>query len=295
MRRILTLLLAITLFCVSSAFAESNQMETADIQEMVITREDPEYTLEEQVSGLMDAFHSEEFRDLLNIRDVQEVLHMVITGVGQWLIENRATTMKILNELGVSEHEQEMVSLIWDSGERAAEYVHLYEATENGQKPKAELQTLGSSPVWKDTVSDFIRLGTSEDVQKIVDFLVSYLVRQALETSEEYSESEETVESETAEDHLADKLLDDLLSIIESSEWAKNSLPRLIGSDLFQNTAKDLIRAMLADELKPARLELISLQTNPEVIHFFSRIVMTTVKSAAQTVPDEFMGGNSNE
>ena len=292
MKRFALIFLAVSLLLCGSSGAENAPMENADIQEQVITLEDAEYSLEEELTGLMNVLHSDEFRDLLNLRDVQDILQITIRGVGSWLLENRDVSMKILKELGIKENEQQMVSEIWDSADRIGEVIQVYAKTRDGQRLSKEFDALLASKEWKDVVADFIQLGTSKDFQNMFELLIRQVVQEGLIATGNYDEEQ------IAEAHSnipTEEVFEALMEIVDQSQWSQKSLAALMQSELFRTTFQHLCDAMASEEMEAVRLELIRLLRTEEIPHFASRVITAAIKSSQGIIQNNPTGGDSNE
>ncbi len=294
MRRIIAFLLMLSLLCGTGALAESTQQETADIQELVVTREDQEYTLQQQLIGFLDVLRSEELRELLNIQDVQEVVQMVVVDVVKWLLENRETTMKILAALDVTEYEREMVSRIWDSADCILAQIREYQETESGEMLREELLDLGRSTDWKTAVRDFAAMGSSQDLKDLLNECLICLVQIKIRNSTDPETVEAVIASQEKSVTPSD-LASHLITFLKNSPWFQQSMPALLDNPLFSATVEHLFDVLESEQLGAVGEELRLLLDDAEVMDFISKVGMATIKGIQAMVGNDETGGNSDE
>ena len=218
-------------------------MENADIQETVVSVEGESLgTLSENIRFLKDLAADEEVRELLGMEEVKTVTSEVIWRVLVWLYRNRPVTMKILAELGIKESDRRCIEKIWDSADRIGEALIEHSQTEDGKQLQAEAEAVKNDPEIQQALVNFQKLATSEDLMNILDALDEAVKDEALKSEAVKSE---TAGSENSDGALANearnqrvdqssfigKLIIEAISVMDQSEWARESVPKLLKNE----------------------------------------------------------------
>ena len=238
------LLSVMILFSGGLCLAENAEpMENADIQETVVSVEGESLgTLSENIRFLKDLAADEEVRELLGMEEVKTVTSEVIWRVLVWLYRNRPLTMKILAELGIKESDRRCIEKIWDSADRIGEALIEHSQTEDGKQLQAEAEAVKNDPEIQQALVNFQKLATSEDLMNILDALDEAVKDEALKSEAVKSE---TAGSENSDGALANearnqrvdqssfigKLIIEAISVMDQSEWARESVPKLLKNE----------------------------------------------------------------
>jgi hypothetical protein len=245
MRRWLAGLLSVMiLFSGSLCLAEDTEsMENADIQETVVSVEGESLgTLSENIRFLKDLAADEEVRELLGMEEVKTVTSEVIWRVLVWLYQNRPVTMKILAELGIKESDRRCIEKIWDSADRIGEALIEHSQTEDGKQLQAEAEAVKNDPEIQQALVNFQKLATSEDLMNILDALDEAVKDEALKSEAVKSETAGSENSDGAltnearnqrvdQSSFIGKLIIEAISVMDQSEWARESVPKLLKNE----------------------------------------------------------------
>lgn len=110
----LSLLLLFLAGC-GAAEEDDKLQDTAEIQESVITDENSasdETEIRDLMKLLIQMAKSEELKDLLNIREVQELVTEGTMKVTNWLVDNPTVAVKVLLELGVPKETADAIGVL---------------------------------------------------------------------------------------------------------------------------------------------------------------------------------------
>ena len=222
----LVLLLAAPL----TAFAEKpERMENADIQEAMVSGEgEAPGSLAQNLRMIQNLLKDEDMQAILRNEDVSAVTAEIALRVLMWLVQNRPVTMKILVELGISETELKCIEKIWDSSERVAAAYKEYLDSEDGKQLLAEFEAVRNDPDILACMSDFGDLLTSSDLKLLLVTLKEFS-RDTLADGILYDGllSQEAVKLNLARSDFMGKLIFEILHVLEQSDWAQSSLPKL--------------------------------------------------------------------
>lgn len=228
------LLSVMILFSGGLCLAETAEpMENADIQETVVSVEGETLgTLSENLRLLIDLSQSEEVLALLGIEEVKTVTSEIIWRVLVWLFQNRPVTMKILAELGVGESDRRCIEKLWDSAERIGNTLEEISKTEDGRQLQAEAAAVKNDPDLQESWENFQELTTSEDLVLVLDSLNKAINSEITEKKNaDGTLTKEAMERQMDQSSFTGKLIFEALSILEQSEWARESVPKLLKNE----------------------------------------------------------------
>ena len=274
------MLSAVLLFtCGFSAAEEPYTGKTnAEIQESMATREGETLgSLADNLIMLKNLFQDEDFRNLLQIEDVQVVMNEGILRVLVWLLENRQVTMEILEVFGISAEDRACIAKIWDSAERIIAAVDAYKESENGQLLAEYSAELKNDPEILEAVENFGKMVKSEDVNSILSMLLSVtgdLSADSLEMTEG-SVTSEMVGDWLDKSSFAGKLFISLMHVLEHSDWAQESVPAMMKNENVQNVVHIVSEGTDLNEV--LKNEIKTLMEDPEVNDFLHRVLNAVV------------------
>ena len=228
------LLSVMILFSGSLSLAENTETkENADIQETVVSLEGESLgTLSDNLRFLKDLAQNEEFQSLLGIEDVKNVTSEIIWRVLVWLFRNRPVTMKILAELGVKESDLHCIEKIWDSVDRIGDALEKHSQTEDGRQLQAEAAAVKNDPELQESWINFRELTTSEDLITVLNALNEVAKKEIAEKkSADGALSQEALNRQVDQSSFAGKLILKALSILDQSEWVRESVPKLLKNE----------------------------------------------------------------
>lgn len=207
----------------------TDPMENADIQETMVTVEGEDLgTLTENIRFLLELRNNEDVQALLQNDEVKDVVSEIIWRVLVWMYQNRPVTMKILAELGVGEADLRCVGKLWDSFDRITGALEKYTESEDGRQLNAELAAVRDDPEIVESMENFRVMITSEDVVVLMDTLEKTSRKNAAERKAAGgSMTREAITQELDRSTFTGALIYELLSVMEKSDWARNSVPKL--------------------------------------------------------------------
>ena len=251
---------------------ETEGPSDADLQETVVTREGETLgTLPENLIFLKDLLQNEEVRSLLKIQDVKEIATEVVWKALVWMYHNRPVTMKILAEFGFSETDCRCVEKLWDSAERLSDAGKAYNESEDGLQLLAELEAVRDDPELRKTMEKFSELMSDEDLNRLMDELSGAIKAENAEAEAADGRlTELAAENQINTSSFTGYLIVQILHIVESSEWAKDSIPDLLTNEnlwrLLIHLSKD------SQELDAAvKEECRMIADDPEMVDFLKR------------------------
>ena len=257
-------------------------------------------TLAENLGFLRDMIQNEDVRSLIQIQDVQDLMTEVVAKVLIWMVQNRPVTMEILKELGVGEADLRCVGKVWDSAERIGEAWQAYFATEDGRRLVAEAKAVEKDPELAEALDNFLDMCSQQEISGI-NAAISETLRKGIEEDLR----EDTLTMDTMERHinrstLIGSLLLRLTELVESSEWAQSSLPKLKGNENLWNLIIHLSEIDWADDIM--REEARKLTEDPEINDFVRRTAGELVNlvrglrhSGEEPAKDGESGGTAEE
>ena len=259
-RSLTALLLAlILLLAAPAAPAESDEdTGTADIEEALITKEggDPG-SLAENLVMFKNLLQDEDVKAILKNKEVGEITSELVARVLSWMLQNRPVTMKILTELGIRESDRQSIEKIWDSADRIIATYNEYLETEDGKQLAAEFEAVRTDPDIIESVIAFRDLATSEDLTQLLHALSDAV--EADKTNDEMEDGRLTqavMEREISDKNFIGAVILEIMSILDHSEWAQESVPKLAKNEnllrLLEHLAngnQDLDK-MIRDELR---------------------------------------------
>ena len=228
------LLSVMILFSGGLGLAENTETkENADIQETVVSVEGESLgTLSENLRFLKDLAQNEEFQSLLGIEDVKNVTSEIIWRVLVWLFRNRPVTMKILAEFGVKESDLHCIEKIWDSAGRIGKALEKHSQTEDGRRLQAEAEAVKNDPDLQESWVNFQELATSEDLITVLNALNEVAKTEIAEKeSADGALTQEALNRQMDQSSFAGKLILKAISILDHSEWARESVPKLLKNE----------------------------------------------------------------
>ncbi len=257
-------------------------------------------TLAENLGFLREMAENEDVRSLIQIRDVQDLMTEVVAQVLVWMIQNRPVTMDILAELGVGETDLRCIGKIWDSAERIRDVWQAYFETEDGQRLAAEMEAAQRDPEILEALNNFLDMCTHEDISGI-GTAISETVREGIrEEMQEEALTLETVERRINRSTLVGSLLLRLKELVEDSEWARSSVPKLAENENLRNLLSHLSEISWADDMM--REEVRRLADDPEISDFAQRTAGELIRliqgyrdSGKKPVPDGESSGAGEE
>ena len=203
--------------------------ENADIEESMVSGEgEAPGSLAQTFRIIQNLLKDEDMQAILKNEDVRTVTAEITFRVLMWLVQNRPVTMKILVELGISETELKSIEKIWDSSERVADAYKEYLDSEDGKQLMAEFEAVRNDPEILGCVTDFRDLLTSGDLKLLLVTLKDFS-RDTLADSVLYDGplSQEAEELNLERSDFIGKLIFEILHVLEQSDWAQSSLPKL--------------------------------------------------------------------
>jgi len=235
---------------------------TADIQESMETREgEAPSTLAGNIRLILQMMQNEDVQHMLQIEDVRMVASEVVAKTLKWLLENRPVTMKILAELGVGEDERYCVSEVWDSAERVCNYWDEYRESPDGGQLEEEFILVLEDPDIREAAENFVRLVQSGDLAAILE-----MINREANDSENDREDDETRwmgsltrvarERNMNTSTFMGRVMLGLLAVLENSEWAQESLPKLAKNEnlwrfiLHQAQGNKTLDSILREEIR---------------------------------------------
>ena len=228
------LLSVMILFSGGLGLAENTETkENADIQETVVSVEGESLgTLSENLRFLIELAQNEEFQSLLGIEDVKNVTSEIIWRVLVWLFRNRPVTMKILAEFGVKESDLHCIEKIWDSAGRIGKALEKHSQTEDGRRLQAEAEAVKNDPDLQESWVNFQELATSEDLITVLNALNEVAKTEIAEKeSADGALTQEALNRQMDQSSFAGKLILKAISILDHSEWARESVPKLLKNE----------------------------------------------------------------
>jgi len=267
------LLSVMILFSGGLSLAENAEpKENADIQETVVSVEGENLgTLSENIRFLKDLAQTEEVLDLLKIEDVKNVTSEIIWRVLVWLFQNRPVTMKILAELGVKESDLRCIEKIWDSADRIGIALEKHSQTEDGRQLQAEAAAVKNDPELQESWDNFQELATSEDLVTVLNELNAAAKTEFAERkSSDGVLTQEALNRQVDQSSFSGKLILKALSILDQSEWARESVPKLLKNE---NLWRFLTHLSSGNkELDSVlREEFVLIVSDPEINVFFQQ------------------------
>ena len=228
------LLSVMILLCGSICLAqEPDDRENADIQETVVSVEGESLgSLSENLRFLKEMMNDPDVRELLANEEVKNVSSEIIWRVLVWMYRNRPVTMKILAELGVGENDIRCVEKIWDSAERIGKALEEHSKTEDGKQLQAEAAAVKNDPDLQQSLTDFEELASSDELGSLLDAL-----KETAEEGHKAAEkpdgslSREAIDRQMDRSSFTGRLLLRIFSVMDNSEWAKKSLPKLLKNE----------------------------------------------------------------
>ena len=251
---------------------ETGAIENADLQETVVSVEGENLgTLSENLRFLVDLTKNEEIRDLLRIEDVKNVASEIIWRSLVWMVQNRPVTMKILAELGVTESDRRCIEKIWDSADRVAAAFKKHAESEDGRRLQAEAEAVKNDPELQETWANFMTLATSEDLTKVLDALNETLKTEMAEIKDQDGTlTREALNRNMDRSSFTGRLIYEALSLMDQSEWARESVPELLTNENLWRFLSHLSvgNKELDDVLQE---ECILIMSDPEINVFFQQ------------------------
>ena len=270
------LLSVMILFSGSLCLAENTEpKENADIQETVVSVEGENLgTLSENIRFLKDLAQNEEVRELLGMEEVKTVTSEIIWRVLVWLYQNRPVTMKILAELGVEESDLRCIEKIWDSADRIGEALIKHSQTEDGRQLQAEAEAVKNDPDLQESLVNFRELATSEDLTEILDALNEAIKSEAAEEENpDGALTKEALNQNVDQSSFIGKLIIEALTVMDRSEWARESVPKLLKNENLWRFLAHLSGGN--PELdRVFREEFLLITSDPEINVFFKETLL---------------------
>ncbi len=284
------------LFSVGLCLAEDQDgTDTATIEENMVSVEGEEPgSVSENLRFLQEMMQKEEVQDLLKNDEVKSVTSEIIWRVLVWMVQNRSVTMKILGELGVAEADQRSVEKIWDSAERIARALEKHSESEDGRQLQAELAAVKNDPDILESLLNFHELMTSEDLIALLDALSETAKAQAADTkASDGTLTQEAVERKLDRSTFQGSLMFRILSVMDQSEWARKSLPKLLENENLWALLIHLSRGNR--ELDQVfRDEVVLLFDDPEINAFLQR-TLKEAHALIQTIQSSGPSGAEQE
>ena len=278
MKRWAAVLMAVMVLCTGvPGLTESGRdqadrdQEIVDIQESMVTREgDSVGTLAENLAFLKEALQDEEIRNLLQIQDVKDIANEIVWKVVVWLYENRPVTMKILAELGVKKSDRHCVEMIWDSYDRIAEAYKLYMETDEGRLLEEKAVTLSKDPDILEAGQNFINMLTSNNIKYLLEQIEETVKEGAQQKHEQGQLTQMALDRQLNRTSFIGSLTIKLLHFIEESDWARESVPKLLQKeDLW--TFLTLLSEGSVELNKVVQQETMTLMEDTEMKGFIQR------------------------
>ena len=277
MKKWLAVLLSVMiLFSGSLCLAESTEpKENADIQETVVSVEGENLgTLSENIRFLKDLAQNKEVRELLGMEEVKTVTSEIIWRVLIWLYQNRPVTMKILAELGVKESDRRCIEKLWDSADRIGEALMNHSQTEDGRQLQAEAEAVKNDPELQESLVNFQALATSEDLTVILDTLSEAVKAETAEKKNpDGALTKEALNRNVDQSSFIGKLIIEALTVMDRSEWARKSVPKLLKNENLWRFLAHLSGGN--SELdRVFREEFVLITSDPEINVFFKQTML---------------------
>ena len=277
MKRWLAALLAATLLLSAlPGLAENGpEVDTVGIEESVVSPQGDDAGDAENREILLSLLQDEEIKSLLKNDELRDVLSEITWDVLVWLFQNRPVTMKILKELGFSEQEVGCVAKLWDSAERISAILDNFKESESSRQLDADFEALIHDPDIRESAVNFRRMATSGQITLLLEALTYSLEDKPVG---EYSGllTDEALRRKLDTATFTGKLILQLLHIVEESDWARESLPKLRDNENLWRFLIDV--AKFNPELDRQLLQEISLVTgDPELFDFLKKAVSQIV------------------
>ena len=277
MKKWLAVLLSVMiLFSGSLCLAESTEpKENADIQETVVSVEGESLgTLSENIRFLKDLAQNKEVRELLGMEEVKTVTSEIIWRILIWLYQNRPVTMKILAELGVKESDRRCIEKLWDSADRIGEALMNHSQTEDGRQLQAEAEAVKNDPELQESLVNFQALATSEDLTVILDTLSEAVKAETAEKKNpDGALTKEALNRNVDQSSFIGKLIIEALTVMDRSEWARKSVPKLLKNENLWRFLAHLSGGN--SELdRVFREEFVLITSDPEINVFFKQTML---------------------
>ncbi len=269
-RWIAGLLAAVFLLAGGTGWAENDLDEsTVIIQDSVISPEaETSNTLTDNLKLVLQLLRNEDVLSLFQFEDVKDLTNEVVLKVLVWMLQNRPVTMKILAELGIGERDLRCIGKIWDSADRIRNTLRTYMETEKGKQLARELKALKNDPELKQSANHFLTMITSTDAAALLKD-ISKIMRESPETTETEGDGEliqEAARRNMNRNNVTGTLIMGLASLVEKSDWARESLPQLVNNDNLWKVLNHITNIAELDAV--IREEILRLSGDKEVMGF---------------------------
>ena len=208
------------------------------------------------------------------MEEVKTVTSEIIWRVLIWLYQNRPVTMKILAELGVKESDRRCIEKLWDSADRIGEALMNHSQTEDGRQLQAEAEAVKNDPELQESLVNFQALATSEDLTVILDTLSEAVKAETAEKKNpDGALTKEALNRNVDQSSFIGKLIIEALTVMDRSEWARKSVPKLLKNENLWRFLAHLSGGN--SELdRVFREEFVLITNDPEINVFFKQTML---------------------
>lgn len=275
-------------FCLAEAPQEK---ERADLEETVVTVEGENLgTVSENLVFLVKMIGDEDVQDLLKNEEVKSVAWEIATRVFLWMYENRPVTMKILAELGIGEGDRHCVEKLWDSAERIHAALDAFSDSDEGVQLMMEFDALTNDPDILLSMNEFLDLLTSEDLTVLLNAIPEVVNESIAERKDsDGSLTQQALDRKVDRSSFLGTLIFRILFVMDHSEWARNSVPKLLENENLWTFLTHLTSGNKELD-RVFREEFVRITSDPEVKGFFKQTLLELrdlAKAFQPSVPGE--------